>query len=251
MSFEPNKITFSDVGIQSLGSLIAGLVGSIIIIILTFALGDIVDFAGNFSQASSGLGLKTNAFFPLVFSVVTFIGTSIMVYFTYFIAHKINSQRYRNNIIILGQIAFFNILTYLIITPVYIYAGVQSYDNLMYIFLAHCFIITFGTNIILEVLNNYRHILIGLYGSFLGLFFSIITTLLIFSSFSSGFAKMISLLLLLPFINFLTTFLKQFFEMVYYHYSVYMNRDGLGDIFYQIEMEEKELLREEEEKNTI
>ncbi|MCP4524147.1 MAG: hypothetical protein GY828_08065, partial [Candidatus Gracilibacteria bacterium] len=171
--------------------------------------------------------------------------------FSYFIANKIDSQRYRNNIIILGQIAFFNILTYLIITPVYMYAGVQSYDYLMYVFLAHCFIITFGTNIILEVLNNYRHILIGLYGSFLGLFFSIITTLFIFSSFSPGFAKMISLLLLLPFINFLTTFLKQFFEMTYYHYSVYTNRDGLGDIFYQIDIEEKEILREEEEKNTI
>jgi hypothetical protein len=186
-----------------------------------------------------------------VFSIVTFIGTSLAIYFTYFISHKINSQRYKKNIIIFWQIAFFSILTYLIITPVYIYAGMQNYDYLMYIFLAHCFIVTFWTNIILEVLNNYRHILIGLYGSFIGLFISIIITIAIFSTFSTWIAKMIGLLLLLPLINFITTFLKQLFEMVYYHYTIYTNHDGLWDIFYQIELEEKELLREEEEKNSI
>jgi hypothetical protein len=62
---------------------------------------------------------------------------------------------------------------------------------------------------------------------------------------------MIALLLLLPLINFLTTFIKQLFEKVYYHYTIYTNKDGLWDIFYQIEMEEKELLRAEEEKNSI
>lgn len=62
---------------------------------------------------------------------------------------------------------------------------------------------------------------------------------------------MIALLLLLPLINFLTTLIKQLFEKTYYHYTVYTNKDGLWDIFYQIEMEEKELLREEEEKNSI
>jgi hypothetical protein len=126
-----------------------------------------------------------------------------------------------------------------------------NYEYLMYIFLTHCFIVTFGTSIILEVLNNYRHILIGLYWSFIGLFITIIVTFSIFSSFSSWIAKMIALLLLLPFINFLTTFIKQLFEKVYYHYTIYTNKDGLWDIFYQIEMEEKELLREEEEKNSI
>jgi hypothetical protein len=38
---------------------------------------------------------------------------------------------------------------------------------------------------------------------------------------------------------------------LYYHYTVYTNKDGLWDIFYQIELEEKEMLREEEEKNSI
>ena len=249
MSFGPNKVTFSDIWIHSLWSLIAWLVWSIIIIILTFALGDVVDFAGNFQESS--VGIKTSAFFPLIFSIVTFIGTSLAIYFTYFISHKINPEKYKKNIIIFWQISFFSILTYIMITPIYIYTGMINYDYLMYIFLAHCFIVIFWTNIILEILNNYRHILIWLYGSFIGLFISIVITLSIFSAFSTWIAKMIWLLLLLPLINFIITFLKQLFEMIYYHYTIYTNRDNIWDIFYQIELEEKELLREEEEKNSI
>lgn len=249
MSFWPNKVSFSDIGIQSLWSLIAWLIWSIIIIILTFMLGDVVDFAWNFQESS--VWIKTSSIFPIVFSIVTFIGTSLTIYLSYFISHKITPEKYRKNIIIFWQITFFSILTYIIITPVYIYAGMINYDYLMYIFLAHCFIVIFWTNIILEILNNYRHILIGLYGSFIGLFFSIIITISIFSSFSTGIAKMIWLLLLLPLINFITTFLKHLFEMIYYHYTIYTNHDGIWDIFYQIELEEKELLRDEEEKNSI
>ena len=52
-------------------------------------------------------------------------------------------------------------------------------------------------------------------------------------------------------INFSVTFFKQLFELAYYHYYKYTNLDQLGDIFYQIEMEEKQLLRDEEDKNTI
>lgn len=249
MSLSPNQITIWDVWIHSFWSLIAGLVWSLLIIILTFILWDTINVSGAFWEAN--VWVKTTAFFPMIFSIVTFLWTSITMYFTYFISHKINSEKYKKNLIILGQIAFFNFLSYLIITPVYIFLGMQSYDNLMYIFLIHCFIVTFGTNIILEVLNNYRHILIGLYGSFLWLFSSIIITLVIFNSFSTGIAKMIGLLLLLPLINFLTTFLKQLFEFIYYHYTIFTNNDPLSDIFYQIEVEENEALREEEEKNSI
>jgi uncharacterized protein YacL len=121
----------------------------------------------------------------------------------------------------------------------------------MVIFLFHTIIVTFATSIILEILNNYRYILIGIYGSFIGLFISIIVTMIIFSSFTSWFAKLISLVMLLPIINFTTTFFKQIFEFGYFYYNKYTNQDQLWDIFYQIEMEEKELLREEEEKNSI
>ena len=52
---------------------------------------------------------------------------------------------------------FFSFLTYICITPVYIYIGMQNYEHIMTIFLFHITILTFGTSIILEILNNYRY----------------------------------------------------------------------------------------------
>ena len=93
--------------------------------------------------------------------------------------------------------------------------------------------------------------LISVYWSFVGLFFSIIITSLIFSSFDSGNAKLISLIFLLPLINLSQVLFKWLFDFSYFHYNRLTNQDQIWDIFYQIEMEEKEALREEEEKNSI
>ncbi len=67
----------------------------------------------------------------------------------------------------------------------------------------------------------------------------------------SGYAKLISLLVMLPLINTSLVFFRGLFELAYYHYHKFTNLDQLGDIFYQIEQEEKEALREETQKNTL
>jgi hypothetical protein len=160
-------------------------------------------------------------------------------------------EKYKKNVVIVGQIAFFAVLVYFFIAPIYIFEWLKDYDNIMYIFLFHVLILSFWTSIIIEILNNYRYVLLWLYWSFIGLFFSAIITLFVFTSFSWGYAKLILLVILLPVINFLMTFFKQTFELIYFHYNRYTNLDQLWDIFHTIENEEKELLREEEQKNSI
>jgi len=56
---------------------------------------------------------------------------------------------------------------------------------------------------------------------------------------------------ILPVVNLAITLFKQLFELAYYKFHLASNQDPLGDIFYQIEMEEKEELRLQEEKNLI
>ena len=248
-SFGPTKISFQEILINSLWSLIAWIVWSVIILIITFLLWGSVNIPGTFKEAD--IWIETSTIFPLILSIVTLVGTTITIFLTYKLLHMTSETRYKKNVIIAGQIAFFAFLTYLFITPVYIYSWLIDYDYIMYVFLVHTLIVTFWTSIILEIMNNYRHILIGVYGSFIGLFLSMVLTLLIFTSFTSGTAKLFSLVLLLPIINFSITFFKQLFELAYFHYYNLTNQDQLGDIFYQIEMEEKELLRLEEEKNSI
>ena len=249
MSFGPKQITFQDIGLNSLWAFIAWLVGSIIIMIIVFGTSSLVDIPGTFEQAR--LGTATNGMFPFVLSFITFVATTSSIMLTSFILNLTNPERYKKNGIVYWQIAFFGILTYIFITPIYIYTGLLAYDNILFIFIFHCILLAFGTSIILEVLNNYRYILTGIYGSFVGLFLTSVITLLIFNSFTEGTAKLISLLILFPIINAAIVFFKQLFEFGYYKYNKMTNLDQLWDIFYQIEQEEKRALREEEEKNSL
>ncbi len=249
MSFGPKEITLQDIGINSLWALIAWLVWSIIIMVIVFSTSSLIDIPGTFQQARQWT--STNGMFPFILSFITFIATTCSIMLTCFILNLTNPERYNKNGIVYGQIAFFGILTYAFITPVYIYTGLLAYENILFIFIFHCMILAFGTSIILEVLNNYRYILTGIYGSFIGLFLTSMITLTIFNSFTTGQAKLISLLVLFPIINASIVLFKQIFEFGYFKYHKMTNLDQLWDIFYQIEQEEKRALKEEEEKNSL
>lgn len=249
MAFWPKKIIFSEVMINSLWSLIAWIIWSIIILIITFFISDFINIPSTFKNEV--LVWNTSSIFPLVLSIITLIWTTLTMYLTYVLLSVTSWERYKRNVIISWQIAFFAFISYLFIAPIYIYSGLLKYDFIMYIFLAHVITSTFWTNIIIEVINNYRRILIWIYWSFVGLFVSVFITILIFSNFSTGYAKLISLVILLPIISFTTTFFKQLFEYAYYNYYTYTNQDQLWNIFYQIEIEEREEMNIEEEKNTI
>lgn len=249
MTFWPQRIEFSEVLINSIWSLIAWVVWSVFILILAFLLDDVINISWNFKLAQ--IWIENGWVFPLVLSVITFLGILITMYSTYRLLNITSENKYKRNAIISWQILFFALFTYIFITPVYIYAWIINYKYIMYVFIAHILIWTFWTSVIIEILNSYRYILLWIYWSFIWLFTSICLSLLIFTYFSNGTAKLISLIVLLPLINFTTTFFKNLFELVYYSYYKYTTNDQLWDIFYQIEQEDKERELTEEQKNTI
>jgi len=248
MDFGPKKIDIKDVWISSLGALISGIIGSIIMLVLIFSLSWFINVSDGFIKDWIW---KKNFIFPLMLSIITFIATSITMFVTYLFLHFSNPERYKKNPVILWQIAFFTIFVYLFMAPAYIYSGLIDYDYIMIMFLIHTILVVFWVSLVIEVLNNYRYVLVSIYWSFLWLFVSIIITSLIFWSIESGNAKLISLLFLLPLINFMQVFFKWLFDFGYFHYNKITNQDQIGDIFYQIEIEEKQALREQEEKNSI
>ncbi|USN59329.1 MAG: hypothetical protein H6767_04630 [Candidatus Peribacteria bacterium] len=53
MSFGPNHTPIQDILINSLGALIAGITGSIIIVVITFMASNVVDVPGTFTSAQA------------------------------------------------------------------------------------------------------------------------------------------------------------------------------------------------------
>jgi len=250
MSFWPQQIELKDLWINSLWALISGIIWSIIMFIIFFLLSSVLNVSSIFSNARSWIW-DFNSIFPIILSIIIFLITSIVIFSTYIFQNLVNPERYKKNPIIFGQIAFFTFLTYIFVAPVYVFAWIIDYDYIMVVFLFHCFIVIFWTSIISEILNNYRYILVWLYGSFVWLFVTMIIIVSIFSSFDSGNAKLISLLFLLPLINVWQIFFKWLFEFWYFHYNKITGLDQIGDIFYLIELEDKEVQKDDEEKNSI
>lgn len=244
MSFWPSEIKLKEILVNSLWSFIAWFLWSIVIILLTFFSSRLIEMPTNITEVASNW-VKISAMFPILLSVITFIWTSITVFLTYYMFNLTAPERYKRNRTILWQISFYWIFLYLCIVPIYFYVWMTSYSSIINVFLIHTIILTFWTSIILEILNNYRYVLLWIYWSFIWLFFSSLFTIIILVSFSTWwYARLILLISLLPIINFTITFFKQVFELLYYRYNKYTNLDPLWDIFYQIEIEEKERARQ-------
>jgi len=249
MYLTPRKQNISEIFINAFWWFVAWVVWSIFILVITFVLSNYFNIVSTFEL--SKMWTKANSMFPLLISLLTLFWTSITSYLSYYVLNLTDPEKYKKSSSILAQLSIFQILTYIFITPIYIYVWISDYNNLMIVFIFHTITIIFWTSLLLEIFNNYRYLLIWFYWSFIWLFFSILFSLYIFNVFWNWTAKLIMLVLLLPIINFITILLKQFFELAYYSYYNYTWYDILWNIFYQIEEEYKERERTEEEKNSI
>lgn len=238
----PRKVNFWDIMISSAWTFISGLIWSILIIIIVFFLSNMLNLEENFS--SKIITSWRTPLFPFILSFITFIVSSIVCVINYNFLALTDPDKYKKTMVSFWNILFFSILVYVFLAPGYMYVWTIDYNYLVYVFIIHILILSFWQTLILEILNNYRYVLLGLYSSFIGFFVTSLISIFIFSLFNEWFAKLISLLILLPLINGLTILFKWIFEMVYYAYFKFSWNDNLWDVFKQIQAEEDFELRQ-------
>ena len=237
--------------IVSLWVFVAGLIWSIIVVVISLFLWNNTDIFAGFRNSGSRFGTNVETLYPIVLSFVTLAWTTITCLLTYFILWMTNSERYKRNNVIFVQVALFQILIFVFILPVYVFFWGTAFQNILITYICHVLIVIFWTNMILDILNNYRYVLISIYWNFIWLFISIFVAIAFFYIFSDWYAKLFSLVFLLPIVNFITVFVKKFFEFVYYHFYRITWSDPIWDIFHKIKLEDEENEKEEAQKNMI
>ncbi len=235
--FWPKKIKIVDVLMVTAWAFIAWVIGSVLLLFIVFLFWGVIDIPNNFKNISVGMWANS-PLFPFVLSFITFIVSVIVAVVTYYFLTIIDSEKYKKTIIHFGQISFFSIIIYIIFIPVYVVIGMNNYNAIMYVFILHILLLSFWELLILELLNNYRYILLWVYASFFGLWLSAIIIVFIFSLFPEWYAKLLSLLLLLPLSNACMLFFKGLFDFLYYQYFMITGKDQLWDIFEQIKQED-------------
>lgn len=246
----PTRVDFKDICINSIGTFVAWVAWSIILLIFVLLSSSFYNIPGEFSNEGN-LASTKNIFFPFFLSFITFVVTEIVLFASYIFLSYTSPERYERSHITYVQIVFISTLIYLFITPVYLYAGMMNYDNIMYVFVGHILILFFSLMVLLEILNNYRYILVWLYASVVSILLSGSIAVFIFWFFDSWTAKLISLLFMLPLVNFLCIFFKWTFELLYYLYYKHTGNDNLGDIFRQLELEAADQFKQASEENSI
>ena len=122
MSFWPQQRELKEVLITSIWALISGFIWSLLLFLIVLLVSNFINIWDWFNAASSN-AWKTSIIFPIVLSVVAFLSTSLTSFITYYFLTYSNPERYKKNLVILGQIAFYTFICFVFVAPVYIYAG--------------------------------------------------------------------------------------------------------------------------------
>lgn len=249
-SFWPRSIRLQEVWLNTLGSLIAGFIWSILMLIIIFSSAKYFDIKSTLEIGAPAQGQKNNLF-PFVLSVITFIATTTSFLLGTKLLQLTDPEKYKKSSLLYSHLSIFWVFLYICFTPLYLIVGATNYENLMIIMIAHMMILAFGTSLLQEILSNYRYLLLGVYASFIGVFIAGILVSIFFNFFESWYAKLLSMLLILPIIYTSITFCKGICELLYAKYYTFSNLDPLGDIHMQLKREAEEELRELEQKNTL
>jgi len=230
----PPKIDIIQVWLSALGSIVSGFIGSIIIIFSIYLF---------LKSAQSFIGV-----YPYIYISTVTMAMLITSAINIFMNKIINPEKYKRWSIIFTQVFLLNIFLYIVLIFAYVFVANKNIDYLIYIFSAHVIIAMLGASLLTEILSSYRYVLLGIYWSIIWSLFSILLTAIVFLSLGESNKNLYVLIWLLITINFATISIKSLFEYLYYIYYSKTGMDQLWDIYYQIELEEKEHLKKAQQE---
>lgn len=230
----PPRIDIIQVWLSAVGSIVSGFVWSIVIILSIYLF---------LQSAKSFTGV-----YPYIYISTVTMATLITSAINIFMNKIINPEKYKRWSIIFTQVFLLNIFLYIILIFAYVFVASKSVDYLIYIFSAHVIMAMLGASLLTEILSSYRYVLLGIYGSFIWCLVSIFLTSVVFLSLWESNKNLYVLIWLLITINFATITIKWVFEYLYYTYYTKTGMDQLWDIYYQIELEEKEQLKKAQQE---
>lgn len=230
----PPRLDLLTIGLNAVWAIINGFIGWIIILAWIY-------FFLWKAQGFSGI-------YPYIFSMTWFFATLFTSSLNVLSNRLISPEKYKRWSITFVQVFLYSIFLYIFIVPIYVYSAWLDSDLIIYVFTIHVILSIFWTSIFSEILSNYRYILLGLYGSFIGLFVSVLISFLVFVSFSKWNQSLYILVWLIIIINLFVNISRSLFEYWYYMLFKHTGFDQLGDIFSKIEEEEQEVIKKAQEE---
>ena len=160
--FTPHNIKISDIAIFTLWAFVAGVVWSVFLLIIVFVFSPVLEVQQHFQNTLVPVQ-NQSSFFPMIMSFFSFIASLIVAVSTYVFFCMSDPEKYKRTILHFSNICLFCLILYICMAPVYIFGGGWNYESILIIFVIHILLLFFGISFLLELLNNYRYILVWFY----------------------------------------------------------------------------------------
>ncbi len=223
----PPKIEPINILMMSLWGFISGIIGWLFVFAFSY-----------FLLSNDGLSGSS----PIVLSMIAFFCFAFANYLLMYFYSIVFPEKYTNSRIIFTQISIFSIILYILISPMYMYASAQVVPKLvLFVFIFHNIMNVLWVNLILDIISNYRYILLNIYGTLIGTIISVFLTLFIFSGFTDSTQALYALIgsVILAF-----TWIVTCKILIVYAYHIFYKNTGsdfIGNIFQSLEDEEKKI----------
>lgn len=231
----PPKTDIVSVGLSTLGSLVSGFVGGVVILISTIL------FLKAAKIASPGI-------FPYVLSLVAFLAIVLSSYLSLYMNALVFPGKYKEGLATFGQTFAFSILLFVLVVPLYVYMGASNIDRIVFVFVIHVLLNSLGVALISEILTNYRYAVLAVYSAFTGFFVATAASVVFFQNFNETDTMIYSLVGVIVVANVLMTLFRLLAELTYYKFFRLTGLDPLGDIYARIEREDLESVRRAEKE---
>ncbi len=160
----PPKMTFIDALLKVVVTGVGGAIGSILILLITLLVGSILT---NLSAYQTEVEVNTISIFILM--VTVFVSALVSNIASIFMIGLNERDRYKRLASSITQTFLANVMIFLLLVPVYFIATAVDITLVYYVTAFHVIISAQTSALILEIVSNYRHSLIGLYGIILAI----------------------------------------------------------------------------------
>lgn len=231
----PPKVDLVSVGMATLGALVSGFVGGVLILIST------VLFLKAARIGSPGI-------FPYVLAIVGFVSMLVSGYLSLFMNGLVFPGKYKEGMATFGQTFAFSILLFILIVPMYVFFGSVNVEKLSQVFIVHVLVNAFGFVLVSEILSNYRYAVLAVYSGFAGFLATGALSLVAVTVFEETSTTLYSLVGVIVVANVLMTFFRLLTELCYYQFYRLTGIDPIGDIYARIERDDAEAVRRAEKE---
>ncbi len=222
----PPHIDLIGILLMGLTSIVVGAVISLGVLITSFF------SIGKFS-IESGVS-------PMIIAISSFFSLSIgsMLYLA--IAKVIFPAIYTRINHLMKHTMFYMMVLYFVLMPVYLLAENINSTMILMVYLVHVLFATFGIELILGLISQYRYALLSFYANISAIVLSGGIVLVLFASSKSTSTNLFILMGLSILTFFLTTVFVFIIKFLYYKYYTLTGNDPLGSVFFSIEEEERQ-----------